>query len=200
VELLLAAFIGLLPARWRARYEPAWPLGSGARLEGGVQMLAVVPLGAVFYLAHHHAPEGIGSNAEGFVFGAADFLLFFFSFRGALVLWLFLEGGVRYLHSFHDEPLATLPLAVIEAVVQAIKRRPPPPPPPDEVVADGDRLIIRAAQAKNWDELTTVRFGDRLWRLKQIHQAPGSHPHEYELELAPDHHVVRRLVRYGETR
>lgn len=205
MELLLACGSSLLPERWRGRWAHAGlPLGAATHLTAGAQILGAFFVFGFSLWRHFHTPipsavgEAIGAGADSAVApGAFWFIVFWFSPRGLFTLWLLGEGVVRFLHAFHGEPLATLPLALIAGALALWgKTRPPPPKRADRVTLEGDLLTIASAEPYDWDATTTIRHADRLWRVRETSWAGGVWPHVYVLEPAPAEHLLRRVVDY----
>jgi hypothetical protein len=205
VELLLACGLCLLPERWRSRWaHDGLPFGLATHLTAFAQIIGAFFVFGFSLWRHFHTPipsavgDAIEAGADSAVApGAFWFIVFWFTARGLFTLWLLGEGVVRFLHAFHDEPVATLPLALIAGVVALLRKtRPPPPKRADRVTLDGDLLTIASAEPYDWDATTTIRRGDRLWRVRETRWDPGVWPHVYVLEPAPTEHLLRRVVDY----
>jgi hypothetical protein len=198
VELLLACLVSLLPERWRARWaHGSLPFGTATKITAGGQIVGAFFLLGYTVWSHFHVRVD-DPDALGFGFGAYWFIVYWLTPRGLLTGWLLVEGVVRFLHSFHDEPLATLPLVLVDGAARLLRRvKPPPPPRPDRVTLEGDALTIAAATPYDWSRVTTVRYAGRLWRVRDTRWAGGAWPHVYELEPAPDEHLIRGIVEYG---
>jgi hypothetical protein len=205
MELLFACGACLLPERWRSRWHHrALPFGTATRLTAGVELLGAFFVFGYALSSHFRAPEAelqgavvdaVADNAA--AAGAFWFVVFWFTWRGLLVSWLLVEGVVRFLHSFNEEPLTTLPLALVDGGWRVWRSlRPPPPPLPDRVTLEDTRLTIASVTPYDWDALTTVRHAGRDWRLRETRWATGAWRHVYILEPAPVEHLLRRVVEY----
>lgn len=71
---------------------------------------------------------------------------------------------------------------------------------PDEVEpgAAGGLAVLSARPKPAWNDLVTIEIDGRFYRvaLRDRVERDGRHRHRYLLEEAPEHEVIRRLLRY----
>jgi hypothetical protein len=72
---------------------------------------------------------------------------------------------------------------------------------PDELLpgAGGDLVVLAARPLEEWRDGVTIEIADRFYRVAERDEVerPGGRRHRYRLALAPEHEVIRRLVRYA---
>jgi hypothetical protein len=71
---------------------------------------------------------------------------------------------------------------------------------PDEIeIADDGAVVVLSARPRPaWSELVTIEIDGRFYRVAWHDRVErdGRHRHRYRLEEAPEHEVIRRLLRY----
>jgi hypothetical protein len=134
--------------------------------------------------------------------GPAAFLEFFFSWRGMVLAFLFVDGAIRLLAAIAGQSLGTIPLYVVawldEWRLRRGKKKAELPLIPDCVEsAGGDGLRISSCRTrKNWDKWMTVMYEEKLYEIANAEIGAPPRPYTYLLRPKPESKVIRGLHRY----
>jgi len=137
--------------------------------------------------------------------GPAAFLEFFFTWKGLLLAFCFLDGTIRLLASIAGQALGTLPLYALAWIHGLLDRRATRKhklPLVADVVErptgkENELRVLSCLPRKNWDKWMTVMYEEKLYEV--IHAQLGSdpRPYVYLLRIKPESKVICGLHRYS---
>src|SRR5579859_6006620 len=195
MDFLLALALSFLPEPYRAAL--AHKAGTHLVRAACITAFFEIILVSVLYAA------GLFDYFPNASIGPAAFLEFFFTWKGLLLAFFFLDGAVRLLASIAGQALGTMPLYAVAWIHglfdrRAARRRKPP------LVADvveqpkeNELRISSCRPRKNWDKWMTVMYGEKLYEIVSAELAPDPRPYVYLLRIKPESKVIRGLHRYN---
>lgn len=217
--MLLSIVVSVLPRRYRGAFlgDANVDVQRGSILSGIAQI--VVP-GLVLWLrypafihqlmadaaatvAAHTAGDKFSAGISDFSVGMIGLWVYILKPLNLFLIYLAAEGTIRLMAAATtEEVVPTLPLQIVAWAQEfleaargeiALGER-----VADNVIFDSADSVLRieSCRPKQWDDLTTVRYNDKLYELAA--QAQGEKPRRfvYLLRPAPEHKVVRGLHDY----
>jgi len=206
--------------RWGGRPAPASMLLGIVEFVGGVHLVYESAMGYLAAVSAEMAAEYL-RQAEQRSIGAAETLGLTWGGAVVWVTWLLqptswlllsipavgLARSSAYLTvgEAFGEPLAWAALRFVETLRRLRDRAAEralfgSAESPDEIETDEDgALLVHTARPRpEWNDAVTIEIAERFYRMtrhEQVERA-GGRRHRYRLVEAPEHEVIRRLVRY----
>ncbi len=196
MDFLLALLLSLVPPRYRGTL--AHKAGTHLVRAAGVSAFFEIVVVCVFYAA------GLVDYFPGATIGPAAFLEYFFTWRGLLLAFFFLDGVLRLLAAISGQALGTMPLYVVARIHGSLERRAARkrsiPLVADIVEATNDSSgalrISSCRPRKNWDKWMTVMYEEKLYEIAGAELGDSPRPYIYLLRPKPESKVIRGLHRY----
>jgi len=201
--VLLATVASLLPERWRDRAAETLPVVGGTMVSGFAQLLG----GALLFIDGVLAMRA-AAGASGLTTYASSldaYLELLFSPYGALCVYLFAEGTLRFIGAaVLNEPHGTLPTWLIQQLVELARDRHADLKLGRRVAdrvtvapADCD-LRIETCRPRTWDDDTAIEYEHRYYEVQQVVQLDaGPHRFVYRLRRRPIGKILRRIHHYA---
>jgi len=221
LTFMAGVVLSFLPKRYRERFPESvrGNLRLGAAVSGLVQCLGCLGIFCVRYLVFlqqnvggmaeraiaRGAEEALGATAVQAGMGYVSMVEYVFHPLSLLLIYLTLEGAVRfYAAAITEEIVATLPLHLVawaqDRVGKARAERALGPRVGDIVEqvysGDYDLRIFTCRPKCNWDRLITVSYEGQLYAVAG--EQPGKPPyrHIYHLRKTPFGWIVRNIHHY----
>jgi hypothetical protein len=219
--MIISIVASLLPQRYRARLISDHDVNvrRGAMLSGMLQMLgclAVAIVRYIFFLQQRAgdmatvvikkgAEEALASNGVQFGTGILALMEYMIQPLTLVLLYFTIEGLFRWLAALiTDEVLPSLLLQLLAWVQEwHIERRAAARLGPliaDVVLADpapGIALRIESCRPREWTELTTISYQEKLYEVAHMEEGAAPRRFIYELRPAPVSRLVRGLHHYS---
>src|SRR5262249_34024105 len=197
MEFFLALLLSFLPKQYRGVL--AHKTGTHLVRAACITAFFEIILAAVLYAA------GLFDYFPNASIGPAAFLQYFFTWRGLLLAFFFLDGAIRILASITGQALGTLPLYAVAWIhgmldSRAAKKRKLP------LVTDlveqlpgqeNELRILSCLPRENWDKWMTVMYDEKLYEIVGAELAANPRPYVYYLRIKPESKVIRGLHRYS---
>ncbi len=223
LNLLLGAFVSLLPSQLRSRFEVASTadLHRATMISGFLEAALGLLLfaGRYIYFIQYRVgtiadaaikakggEDALGSNAVQFGMGYVSLVEYIFSPLSLLVSFMAIEGALRLLAAaFAGESPPILPLYLAgcgyERIQAARAEHALGPRVADEVHhvrgTTYDLGIATCRPKTEWDQLATIEYEDKFYELHEKKRGARPRPFIYLLREIPRGKVIRGLHHYN---
>jgi hypothetical protein len=197
MDFLFALLLSVLPPRYRRGYLQ----NTGRQLlllAASVTSFLEAVFVCIFYV------RGFVEYVPNASIGPAAILEYFFTGKGLLLAFFFLDGAIRLLAAIAGQALGIIPLYLVSWIHDLLDRRairkhecPLVPDLVERTNAPGGELrIFTCRPRKNWDKWMTVMYEENLYEIAGAEFALPPRPYVYLLRLKPESKVIRGLHRY----
>ena len=196
MDFLFALLLSILPPHYRRGYLHIG--GSYLLQAAAVTSFLEIVIVCIFYA------KGFVEYIPSASIGPAAFLEYFFTGKGLLLAFFFLDGAIRLLAAIAGQALGIIPLYFVSWIHdlfdrRAIRKRECPLVPDlvERTDTSGAELrILTCRPRKNWDKWMTVMYEENLYEITGAEFALPPRPYVYVLRPKPESKVIRGLHRY----